>query len=145
LSFIINWNPHHIYMDKYILVISLAPLKTMLSDILYKLEIQKSEKIIKVTSSTIPQISITKTILNDNFKIEILDVNKRQDVISFNNLTIIGIEYDLILNEIIFVIDQHPMIIGHRFKIEREGYEIRTNICAGLKKISEISLTGRDL
>lgn len=114
----------------------------MFSDILYKPEIQKSEKIIKITTFTIPQKSINGSILIDDFKIEILDLNQTQDVINFNNLTIVGIKYDPILQEIIFVIDQYPTIIGHRLKVKREGYEIRTTICDGLNKSYEISLVG---
>ena len=77
-------------------------------------------------------------ILNDSFKIDILDKEKNGAVININQLCITGIEYDNKDCSIIFIIDEGQKVLGQRIKFKRSAYEIRSCILAGLKKIYEI-------
>jgi hypothetical protein len=126
---------------KYILITNQNPLQTELSDLLLKPELDKSNFVIKLTSSIKPEKEGDSLILNDQYAIEILDKSASKTGMNVNHLCITKIEYDYKTQNLTFSIDEGLKVFSQRVNFKRTNPEIRIDIISAIGKISLIPTT----
>ena len=109
-----------------------------LADFYFEPEKLRTELLIDLESSSLPEIKNNSLWLHEDFKINISDKNKVVSGITINHLHLVQIEYDFNKAQLIFVINEGVKIFGHRIILNRQNVDMRQDIIFGINFLSLI-------